>query len=278
MKTTIATLKDALETYLRHHRLSDSSVGVYRRTFRAFDGFMSARLSSLSSDRFLDIIEEESTSINHERSLIKILKSVLGFAREIGMIEANPAAFIQMPRAVETEKRILLDWEYQEVWTVAEDRLRLALDLGRYAGLRHAETVHLRWQDAALDGGMLKVVNWSDFITKSGRTRTVPIPSHLIDTLRLWRMKNGLTICILDVGGRRWDGLYEDLKIARLASGVEEFRFHDLRRTRLTELATSGMQPAELMAYAGHSSYETTAKYYVQANVKLMQEKVREVG
>lgn len=50
-------------------------------------------------------------------------------------------------------------------------------------------------------------------------------------------------------------------KILRLA-GVKAKTFHDLRRTCITLWLTSGIQPHEAMELAGHSSVDTTLRYY----------------
>jgi integrase len=42
------------------------------------------------------------------------------------------------------------------------------------------------------------------------------------------------------------------------------FKFHSLRKTHLTQLASMGTPPEELMWRAGHSKYETTLKYYIK--------------
>jgi hypothetical protein len=44
---------------------------------------------------------------------------------------------------------------------------------------------------------------------------------------------------------------------------VENATFHDLRSTCITEWLEQGMMPHEVQKLAGHSSIETTIKYYV---------------
>ena len=46
-------------------------------------------------------------------------------------------------------------------------------------------------------------------------------------------------------------------------AGVENATFHDLRATCVTEWFEQGMMPHEIQRLAGHSSIETTMKYYV---------------
>ena len=55
---------------------------------------------------------------------------------------------------------------------------------------------------------------------------------------------------------------------AELAGDLQEGKvfdatFHDLRATCITEWFEQGMMPHEVQRLAGHSSIETTMKYYV---------------
>ena len=45
--------------------------------------------------------------------------------------------------------------------------------------------------------------------------------------------------------------------------GIEDLAFHDLCATCITEWFEQGMMPHEVMYLAGHSSIDTTLKYYV---------------
>lgn len=46
-------------------------------------------------------------------------------------------------------------------------------------------------------------------------------------------------------------------------AGIDNVTFHDLRATCVTEWFEQGLMPHEIQRLAGHSSIETTMKYYV---------------
>ena len=46
-------------------------------------------------------------------------------------------------------------------------------------------------------------------------------------------------------------------------SGIDDGEFHDLRRTCLTNLLRNGLSEFDVMTMAGHSSFETTRKFYL---------------
>jgi len=46
-------------------------------------------------------------------------------------------------------------------------------------------------------------------------------------------------------------------------AGIENGKFHDLRRTCLTNWFTNGLSEFDVMTMAGHSSFETTRRFYL---------------
>ena len=55
---------------------------------------------------------------------------------------------------------------------------------------------------------------------------------------------------------------YQFLKILERAS-IDSGTFHDLRRTCITNWFAHGLSEFEVMVLAGHSSFETTRKFYL---------------
>ena len=53
-------------------------------------------------------------------------------------------------------------------------------------------------------------------------------------------------------------------------SQIKNATFHDLRRTCITEWLENGLQPHEVMQLAGHSSVETTMRYYTATRQTLL--------
>jgi len=57
------------------------------------------------------------------------------------------------------------------------------------------------------------------------------------------------------------DNLYKRFKAALRAAGVREVRFHDLRHTFATRMATAGAPMRSLQEWMGHSDFKTTLIY-----------------
>ncbi|HBR20532.1 MAG: hypothetical protein A2Y13_08125 [Planctomycetes bacterium GWC2_45_44] len=54
-------------------------------------------------------------------------------------------------------------------------------------------------------------------------------------------------------------------------AGIEDGEFHDLRRTCLTNWFRNGLSEYDVMTMAGHSSFETTRKFYLAVRNDLIE-------
>ncbi len=145
------------------------------------------------------------------------LMSALNSAVKRRMIGHNPAAHVELaqgrrPRAVVWTRERVAEYERTgvrpavAVWTAdqagdfleyaGQNRLYPMFHLVAYRGLRRGEAVGLRWQDADLDAGLLRItqqviqVGWATEIgdpkTDSGQ-RSVSLDSETAAVLRIWR-------------------------------------------------------------------------------------------
>ena len=60
-------------------------------------------------------------------------------------------------------------------------------------------------------------------------------------------------------------------------AGISDMSFHDLRRTCLTNWFKGGLREFDVMRMAGHSSFETTRKFYMGIDRDLL-ERTRQVN
>jgi integrase len=142
----------------------------------------------------------------------------------------------------------------------------LALLIG--CGLRRGELL------ALLTGSIqLREEHWviADLHRKAGHIRTVPIPLWAKEALDRWTeasgVKEGRLFRAINKSGKIWgDGmtpkvLWEIVKRAAGAAGIEKLAPHDLRRTcaRLCHLA--GGELDQIQFLLGHVSIQTTERY-----------------
>ena len=214
------------------------------------------------------------------------LMSALGSAVRRGLLERNPAAFVELPRAPYPRMRVWTAAQLAEFLDfVGQDRLHPLFLLLALTGMRRGEAVGLRWVDVDLDQGVLRVEQQIVAVagerhvgppkSANGR-RTVALPARLVEALRWHGAQQRLERW---AAGRDWvdtglvftTGLGEALNPGQVsrhferrvtASGLPPIRLHDLRHTSASLGLASGETLLEVSRRLGHSSITITADVY----------------
>ena len=157
--------------------------------------------------------------------------------------------------------------------------------LAGLCGLRRGEVTALKWRSVDLDRGQFAIdesteqtragVRYKE--TKSGRARTVAIPSMLIEELRTHRVRQAEELFRLGI--RQSDDCFvvaqEDGSPLQPNSLTHEFvrllakdpilprvRYHDLRHSHATHMLASGVHPKVAQERLGHSDVGITLDLY----------------
>ncbi len=125
-------------------------------------------------------------------------------------------------------------------------------------GLRFGEVVNLRWRD--IQQGFISLAK-----TKNGDYRAVPIPDHVANYLQNIERPKVAEEYIFpskDPSKRNPPSMIRKaFDKALKESGIENFRFHDLRHTCASHLAMNGATQGELMEILGHRTPAMTRRY-----------------
>jgi integrase len=200
-----ATLREAVEFFLRHHRadvprltlrevaerfalsrqqagLSTHYIGQCRKTVndlaRAFPGRTLTDLKTSELDVWLGAIKLGATSKNDMR---KMLRACGNWAEKQGYLLKGANPFSGMVRYKEAKLlvSIFTPENIASLLNKADATLRPYLALGAFAGLRTAELQRLDWSEIDLDRGFITVAASK---AKTRQRRLVPIS----DNLKLW--------------------------------------------------------------------------------------------
>ena len=102
--------------------------------------------------------------------------------------------------------------------------------------------------------------------TKNGESRTVPLSTVAVQVLgNLPRHISGFVIPV------KFFSLDAAFKRARKRAGLDDVRFHDLRRTAITRMAEKLPNVIELAAVSGHKSLMVLKHYYRPSAKELAQ-------
>lgn len=212
---------------------------------------------------------------------VNLLSGIFGHAVRKGWAPTNPVAAAERPAASpagDADLRFLTPAEVEAVMReVPEDALgpteRALYLTAAMTGLRQGELLALRWRDVDRSAGVVRVV-FSYSRGRLGRPksrrsqRAVPMAGRVAAVLDLhiqtsrYAGEDDRVFCHPETG-HFLDASKTRKRFAAAArrAGVRAVRFHDLRHTFGTSMASAGAPMRDLMAWMGHADFQTTLRY-----------------
>jgi integrase len=259
------SLKQAIDEYAEHVRVNCTvnTQKDYTSIFRLLTRFFGADkpvadITTRDIERYKNDKYDRKKSphtINHDLRSFKAFFNKMVFWE---ILEKNPCKGIKPLRTDDTIRPYL---SREELQTVLEHTKGTQLhDIILFAvltGLRLGEIVHLNWDDILLDKRKIIIKSNGNFRTKSGKMRTIPISSTLLDLLNSRSNKEGLLF-----GQIRTEYVSKQFKKAIRDCGLsDKLHFHSLRHTFGSYLVESGVSLFHVQQLLGHSSPWVTQIY-----------------
>jgi integrase len=216
----------------------------------------------------------------------RVLFSALDQAERWKMVARNPAALLEKRDRPKIERKPVTTIDAPTTATVLdaarERRLFIPLVLGTFCGLRRGEITALRWKSVDLDNGQLAVVASTEQTdagairekeAKSGKSRTVALPSLAVEELRRWRLAQAQELLRLGIRAddnwhvvSQYDG--SPLQPRSLTHVVSAFlkewgvTLHGLRHSHASHMLAANIHPKIVQERLGHSSIAITLDIY----------------
>lgn len=275
--------QDTLDTLKRHfsdwYDLQLSEIGVLMlenwRTSRLDDG-------------------KQPTTINRN---VAALKAVLSKAEEWGAIDYHPLGRLKPLRIDNSPKvRYLSPSEESALITALKERdseLRQARERGNQfrvkrgytplpslmalpfadylepmvtlslkTGMRRGEIFDLLWSDVDFDRAVFTI---RAAISKSNRTRYIPMSPTALETLKKWRGQHedaALSARVFtNSKGERFDNTNKAWRSLLKDAGIAQFRWHDMRHDFASKLVMKGVPLNTVRELCGHTDMNTTLRY-----------------
>jgi integrase len=193
------------------------------------------------------------------RHEISLLGHVLTKAIQWGIATVNPVrAMGKLERNHRT--RYVTDAEFNAVRALANERVRLAMDLARLTGQRRGDLLRLRREKVTDDGivflqgktGAGVLVEWTETLRAVIDSAWKMAP-HIPRDYVIRRPGDGKAYTT-----RGFSAMWQRLMTKYVKAGGERFTFHDLRAKAGSDKATI----EEAAALLGHASTETTKRVY----------------
>ncbi|MDD3176839.1 MAG: tyrosine-type recombinase/integrase [Atopobiaceae bacterium] len=238
------------------------------------------------------------------RKIHVLLKSALGNAYRMGLVERNPADAVRPPKLPAASPNALTSTQRARIMQFlddgAETAFNLAVVVAIYTGMREGEICGLRWGDVDLEDGTLWVRrsiarDGTRAYVKEPKThgsrRDVPIASFLADKLsaryqEMTLLREGVGMptdedsmaqlyVLGDIDGsflpphevwRQWRALARSMGLVGTQGRVPTF--HDLRHTFATYAIAEGIDVKTVSSILGHSNAAMTLNIYASADPK----------
>jgi integrase len=288
--------KDTLSIALSGKPVSKKTAGMIAKA-------MNQTTSSLFTPTSTDL-SLSSTTQGHYR---RCLHSVFGTALAMELIVRNPCTkAVRSPRSDKKETKHLEIEEAQSLIEAAllekDTRIRVAILLLLYTGIRRGELAGLEWDDIDLENGTISVsrnsqardgggVMTGGTKTESG-TRSFNFDMDLVRDLKEHRSimaVNRLKCGDAWVDSGRvitgWTGepihpttIYHWVKRFLLKNGFPEMTVHGLRHSSISLMLSQGVDLITVSKRAGHAKPSTTADIYAHAMRRNDEEAAKKLG
>jgi integrase len=142
------------------------------------------------------------------------------------------------------------------------DHLKPAVIVSLNTGIRQGSLFQLKWSDIDFRESVLTIRPDSE---KTGKIVHIPMNDAVIETLKAWRKQTGgkdsdlvfpspRTGKMMDNCNHAWKKLLQD-------SGIENFRWHDMRHDFASQLVMKGVDLNTVRELMGHADMKMTLRY-----------------
>jgi integrase len=204
--------------------------------------------------------DERADTPGAANTILRMMKVVLNFAVEDGLIFANPAAKMKELRV--GEWRAWTDEEcqaFEKRWAPATMQRR-AYALAVYTGQRKSDVVRMTREQRS--NGHIHVV-------QQKTDEELWIPEHRELTAELARGVAGVKYLLTTTLGKPFDPVYFGAWFADAIDAAalpDECVFHGLRKCAARKLAEAGCSEGEIASITGHRTSRMISKYTPDAN------------
>jgi integrase len=184
--------------------------------------------------------------------------------KEWRLVATNPVRDITKKKEARGRIRFLSDAEREALLTACADSdwpaLYVLVLLAISTGARRGELINLKWDDVDLKAARVVVHE-----TKNGDPRVLPLVGKALEALRALKLQGSAKSPWVFAQPSGFPGPYEHFDgvwyDALKAAGIEDFRFHDLRHTCASYLASQGASLLEIADTLGHRTMSMVKRY-----------------
>jgi integrase len=182
----------------------------------------------------------------------------------------NPAEGVRLFVLNNARERYLTAEETQRLHDALEQsknpQLKYIIALSLLFGCRKRELLDARWEHMDLVRR-----NWFIPLSKSGKSRNVPISAKALEILEQLPRWKGCPYVVPNPSTKKpYANMFSPWNTVRKQAGLPDVRWHDLRHSFASNLVNAGQSIYVVGKLLGHTQVKTTARYSHLADQTLM--------
>ena len=190
-------------------------------------------------------------TVNRELALLKHMYSK---AIEWGRYEENPAKKVKLLKGEVKRVRFLMPDDVQKLLSNCADHLKPIVTVAVHTGMRKGELLSLNWDQVNFEQGIISLLD-----TKNHERRDISMNETVKATLTGMERKGSYVFSAEDGGS--FGDVRRSFETALRRSGIQDFRFHDLRHTFASNLVMESVDIVTVMELMGHKDLTMTLRY-----------------
>lgn len=199
----------------------------------------------------------KSVGKNSVNKNVACLRAMYNKAIEWGLFHGiNPASKIKMFKFDSKRTRYLEREEISRLLSNCNGHLKDIVEFAINTGMRQGEIFHLKWRDINFNTGIIYALQ-----TKTNEIKEIPMNENVRNVLVRVRKDPESSYVFPSKDGKPFDNVKKSFKTALIKSGIENFRFHDLRHTFASHLVMSGVDLLTVKELLGHKDLKMTLRY-----------------
>lgn len=190
-------------------------------------------------------------TVNRELALLKHMYSK---AIEWGKYEENPAKKVKLLKGEVKRVRFLMPDDVQKLLSNCADHLKPIVTVAVHTGMRKGELLSLNWDQVNFEQGIISLLD-----TKNHKRRDISMNETVKATLTGMERKGSYVFSAEDGGS--FGDVRRSFETALRRSGIQDFRFHDLRHTFASNLVMESVDIMTVKELMGHKDLTMTLRY-----------------
>jgi integrase len=199
-----------------------------------------------------DIVDRDAPIVANRT--LAVLRKLFNWAMERDLIEGNPCSGVKPPAKEKSRDRVLTDQELLAVWNAAADMgwpFGYIVQLLILTGQRRGEVAGMAWSELDLEKNLWTLPRAR---VKNGAGHVVPLGPTAVDMIKGVPCVHGCDLLFSTTGKRAVSGFSKAKDKLDAASGISDWRLHDLRRTVTSGMARLGINLPVIEKVLNHSS------------------------